>query len=66
VDDVRTVGTGPHRAIGLYGWFGTGQGWGQLPDYVDRSAGTWAFPDLARLRRPPGRGRGAHRGRSGP
>jgi pimeloyl-ACP methyl ester carboxylesterase len=46
VDDVRTVGTGPHRVMGLHGWFGSGQGWGQLPDYVDRSAGTWAFPDL--------------------
>jgi pimeloyl-ACP methyl ester carboxylesterase len=46
MDDVRTVGEGPHRVIALHGWFGSGQAWGQLPDYLDGSAATWAFPDL--------------------
>ncbi|RBY81630.1 alpha/beta hydrolase [Geodermatophilus sp. TF02-6] len=45
MDDVRTVGSGPHRVLALHGWFGSAQGWGQLPDYVDREAYTWVFPD---------------------
>ena len=44
--DVRTVGSGPHHVLALHGWFGSAEGWGQLPDYLDRSAATWAFPDL--------------------
>ncbi len=46
MDDVRTVGSGPHGVIALHGWFGSAQGWGHLPDYVDRDAYTWVFPEL--------------------
>lgn len=55
--DVRTVGSGPHRVVAVHGWFGSAQGWGQLPDYLDRDGYTWAFPDL--------RGYGARRDEPG-
>jgi pimeloyl-ACP methyl ester carboxylesterase len=42
----KTVGSGDHRVLALHGWFGSAQGWGSLPDYVDTSAYTWAFVDL--------------------
>jgi pimeloyl-ACP methyl ester carboxylesterase len=57
MDDVRTIGSGPHRVLALHGWFGSAQAWGQLPDYLDRDAFTWAFPDL--------RGYGARRSEPG-
>lgn len=46
MNELRTIGSGPHRVMALHGWFGSAEGWGQLPDYLDRSAYTWAFPDL--------------------
>jgi pimeloyl-ACP methyl ester carboxylesterase len=42
----RTVGSGDHRVIALHGWFGSAQGWGPLPDYVDGTRFTYVFPDL--------------------
>jgi pimeloyl-ACP methyl ester carboxylesterase len=41
-----TVGSGDHHVIALHGWFGSARGWGSLPDYLDRSAYTYAFMDL--------------------
>jgi pimeloyl-ACP methyl ester carboxylesterase len=41
-----TVGSGDHRVVAVHGWFGSSRGWGSLPDYIDRSAYTWAFMDL--------------------
>lgn len=41
-----TVGSGDHRVLALHGWFGSAQGWGSLPDYLDGSAYTYAFMDL--------------------
>ena len=56
-DGVRTVGHGEHRVLALHGWFGSAEGWGQLPDLVDPEVYTWAFPDL--------RGYGARRDEPG-
>ena len=42
----RRVGSGEHRVIAVHGWFGSAQGWGSLPDYVDGSEFTYAFMDL--------------------
>jgi pimeloyl-ACP methyl ester carboxylesterase len=41
-----TVGSGGHHVVAVHGWFGSAAGWGSLPDWVDRSAYTWAFMDL--------------------
>lgn len=41
-----TVGSGDHHVLALHGWFGSAQGWGSLPDYLDRSAYTYVFMDL--------------------
>ena len=40
------LGSGEHRVLALHGWFGSARGWGSLPEYIDGSAYTWAFPDL--------------------
>lgn len=40
------VGSGGHRVLALHGWFGSARGWGSLPQYLDRSAYTYAFIDL--------------------
>src|SRR5690348_4396943 len=42
----RTVGSGAHHVIALHGWFGSAQGWGAMPDYVDGARFTYVFPDL--------------------
>ena len=42
----RTVGSGDHHVIALHGWFGSAQGWGALPDYLDGARFTYVFPDL--------------------
>jgi pimeloyl-ACP methyl ester carboxylesterase len=42
---VLTVGSGPVHVLALHGWFGSGRGWGALPDLVDGSRFTYAFPD---------------------
>jgi pimeloyl-ACP methyl ester carboxylesterase len=42
----RTVGSGDHHVIALHGWFGSAQGWGALPDYLDGETYTYVFLDL--------------------
>lgn len=39
------VGSGPTRVIALHGWFGSAQGWGDLPGLIDQDAYTYAFLD---------------------
>ncbi len=41
----RTVGSGPHTVFCLHGWFGSADGWGVLPDYLDPEAFTYVFTD---------------------
>ncbi|HJY71371.1 MAG TPA: alpha/beta hydrolase, partial [Streptosporangiaceae bacterium] len=41
-----TVGSGDHHVLAIHGWFGSARGWGSLPDWLDRSAYTWAFMEL--------------------
>src|SRR5690348_10180836 len=43
---VVSIGAGDHHVLAVHGWFGSARGWGSLPDYVDRSAYTYAFMDL--------------------
>ncbi len=43
---VVSIGSGDHHVLAVHGWFGSARGWGSLPDYVDRSAYTYAFMDL--------------------
>jgi pimeloyl-ACP methyl ester carboxylesterase len=45
-DSTVTIGSGDHHVVALHGWFGSARGWGSLPDYLDRSAFTYAFMDL--------------------
>ena len=47
------VGSGDHHVVAVHGWFGSANGWGSLPGYLDGSAFTYVFPDL--------RGYGAHK-----
>jgi pimeloyl-ACP methyl ester carboxylesterase len=39
------IGEGPHRVLGLHGWFGSARGWGPFLDCLDRDAFTYAFMD---------------------
>lgn len=41
----RVVGHGPHTVFLLHGWFGSAQGWGSFPDYLDPELATWVFTD---------------------
>lgn len=41
----RTVGTGPKTVFLLHGWFGSAEGWGEFPDYLDTESFTWVFTD---------------------
>ena len=41
-----TVGSGDHRVLAVHGWFGSALGWGSFPDFIDRSAYTYAFMNL--------------------
>ena len=54
---VLTVGSGPIHVLALHGWFGSGRGLGGLPDLVDTTRFTYAFPDY--------RGYGDRRGVTG-
>ncbi len=54
---VKSVGNGDHAVICLHGWFGSADGWGYLPDVVDRARFTYFFPEM--------RGYGARRDESG-
>jgi pimeloyl-ACP methyl ester carboxylesterase len=40
------LGSGAHHVVAVHGWFGSAQGWGALPQYLDGSAYTYAFMDL--------------------
>ena len=42
----RAVGSGPRTVIVSHGWFGSSQGWGLFPDYLDREAFTYVFADV--------------------
>lgn len=39
------VGSGPVHAIALHGWFGSAEGWGELPQRIDQNRYTIAFLD---------------------
>lgn len=54
---VKSVGHGDHAVVCLHGWFGSADGWGFLPEVVDRERFTYWFPEM--------RGYGARRGESG-
>ncbi|GAA1755493.1 MAG TPA: alpha/beta hydrolase [Tetrasphaera sp.] len=41
----RTIGHGPKTVFLLHGWFGSADGWGSFPDYLDPEAATWVFTD---------------------
>lgn len=41
-----SIGSGDRRVLAVHGWFGSSRGWGSLPDFLDRSACTYAFMDL--------------------
>lgn len=41
----RTIGTGPHTVFCLHGWFGSAEGWGVFPDYLDGERFTYVFTD---------------------
>lgn len=41
----RTVGHGPKTVFILHGWFGSADGWGTFPDYLDSDIATWVFTD---------------------
>jgi pimeloyl-ACP methyl ester carboxylesterase len=45
-DSTETIGSGDHHVVALHGWFGSARGWGSLPDYLDRSAFSYAFMNL--------------------
>jgi pimeloyl-ACP methyl ester carboxylesterase len=40
------LGSGEHHVVAVHGWFGSAEGWGSLPQYLDGSAHTYAFMDL--------------------
>lgn len=42
----RSVGSGPRTVFVTHGWFGSADGWGTLPDYLDGDAFTWVFTDI--------------------
>jgi len=43
---VKSVGEGDHAVVCLHGWFGSADGWGYLPEVVDRSRFTYVFPEM--------------------
>ena len=53
----RIVGHGPRTVMLLHGWFGSADGWGSFPDYLDPEVATWVFTD--------NRGYGARRDETG-
>ncbi len=52
-----TVGSGAHHVFVLHGWFGSSDGWGLFPSYLDGSRFTYHFTD--------NRGYGARMGETG-
>ncbi|HRW17754.1 MAG TPA: alpha/beta hydrolase [Dermatophilaceae bacterium] len=53
----RTVGSGAHHVFVLHGWFGSADGWGLFPDYLDGQRFSYHFTD--------NRGYGARMGEPG-
>lgn len=43
---VTTVGSGDHAVVCLHGWFGSAEGWGYLPEVVDKDRFTYVFPEM--------------------
>lgn len=52
------VGDGPHKVIGLHGWFGHANGWGPFPQHLNGKDFSYAFMDQ--------RGYGGMKGSGGP
>jgi pimeloyl-ACP methyl ester carboxylesterase len=53
----RTVGSGPRTVFVSHGWFGSSEGWGLFPQFLDGEAFTYVFTDV--------RGYGARKHESG-
>ena len=62
----RTVGSGPRTVFLTHGWFGSSDGWGTFPDYLDGDAFTWVFTDIRGYGQRIGRARGPVARRVGP
>lgn len=43
---VKRVGTGEHAVLCLHGWFGSADGWGYLPEVLDRERFSYYFPEM--------------------
>ena len=43
---MRRVGEGDHAVVCLHGWFGSGEGWGFLPEVADLQNFTYYFPEM--------------------
>lgn len=52
------IGEGPHKVIGLHGWFGHANGWGPFPQHLNGKDFSYAFMDQL--------GYGGMRGSGGP
>ena len=37
-----SIGSGEHHVLAVHGWFGSARAWGSLPDFLNRSAYTYA------------------------
>jgi pimeloyl-ACP methyl ester carboxylesterase len=42
----RVVGSGPRTVFVSHGWFGSSEGWGLFPEYLDQEAFTYVFTDV--------------------
>lgn len=45
MENLRTLGSGPHAVVCLNGWFGHAGDWGPWESVLDRETFTWIFPD---------------------
>jgi len=45
-DSYITAGTGDHHVLAVHGWFGSAQGWGSLPGFLDGESYTYVFMNL--------------------
>ncbi|PRZ41897.1 pimeloyl-ACP methyl ester carboxylesterase [Antricoccus suffuscus] len=43
---MRRIGEGDHAVLCLHGWFGSGEGWGFLPEVADLQNFTYYFPEM--------------------
>jgi len=44
-NSVVLIGEGPHKVLGLHGWFGSAEGWGSMVESLDGEHYTYAFMD---------------------